>query len=106
MYILSYILCFNFYSFFGKYFFLSLATYKLKFSQRIIFFKNLKRKIINSFIIPKLFSKFNFFKDSISLTKQRKGLSLQLRSLWSSISIFSSNSLVVGVLILRLFSFL
>lgn len=69
----------------------------LNFSERILFLKKLKLKLMNEKDIGILKRKRYDLLDPISLLRYRKGLALQVRSLMISTSLFSAHSLVVGV---------
>nr|AYQ93429.1 maturase [Lepocinclis tripteris] len=65
--------------------------------ERIKFIENLKRNLIFDTGEARIYSKRSILFDPILLSKHRRGLSIQFRSLLVSTSIFSFNSIVFGL---------
>nr|YP_009145437.1 maturase [Monomorphina parapyrum]AKL78911.1 maturase [Monomorphina parapyrum] len=66
-------------------------------TERLIFLREIQKKIINDRGPGKICSKYYTTSDSLKLARHRKGISMQYRSLLVSTSIFASNSIVQGI---------
>nr|ABB02360.1 maturase [Lepocinclis spirogyroides] len=69
----------------------------LNVSERLDFLDNIHKKLLNGNYKPKLYSNTSFLQDPVLLSSHRIALSLQSRSLMTSVPIFSPHSLVVGL---------
>jgi hypothetical protein len=71
----------------------------LSISERLQFLKDLQKKVILDKSVGKVISKPQLLYDPSSLMKHRNGLSLQTRSIMIASSIFSPNSVALGITI-------
>lgn len=65
--------------------------------ERILFIKQIEKKIVNSFTSGKIYSNNLFLLDPVLLLKHRLGIALHFRNLIFSTALFHPSSLVIGL---------